>query len=66
MIKIIESLLGSFGIMVVGWATIPFAGYVAGVQITATQGFKMGLIFFVTRFLWLYALRFWFSKRWPR
>lgn len=58
----IESLLGSIGILIVGFWTIPLAGYFAGVEISGGAGMQMSLMFFVARFIWLYALRCIFSR----
>ncbi len=58
-----ESLIGSLGIMVFGWVSIPLVGYMAGVSITGSQGVKMSAYFFVLRLAWLYGLRLYFSGK---
>lgn len=52
-----EALLGSVGIMVVGFITIPFAGSIAGANITLEQASKMSAVFFMGRLMWLWLLR---------
>lgn len=61
----IEALTGSFVIASVGLITIPIAGWINGVDISATQGAGMGFIFFCTRPFGLYFVRYCF-KRWGK
>jgi hypothetical protein len=58
----LEPLLGSIGILLAGFLTIPLAAYFVGATVSAEQGFEMGLIFFVARFAWLSLLRLIFSR----
>lgn len=58
-----ESFIGSLGILVAGFLTIPIVGKLAGVEMTATQGVEMSAFFFIGRFVWLYALRVFFSNK---
>lgn len=60
--RAIEAFIGALGIAAVGWITIPFAAGVAGVSINTQQAMTMGAVFFVGRFLWLLAVRVFFSK----
>lgn len=55
--RFLEALLGSIGIMAVGFLTIPLAGHIAGVDISMAQASKMSAAFFLGRLLWLWALR---------
>jgi hypothetical protein len=57
-----EPLLGSGGILLAGFFTIPLAAYLTGASVTFAQGFEMSVMFFVARFAWLLALRFLFSR----
>jgi len=59
----VEPLLGSMGILLVGFVTIPLAAYFVGADISTAQGLEMGLIFFSGRFVWLLVLRLIFSKK---
>jgi hypothetical protein len=58
-----EAFAGSFMIAFAGLITIPIAGWINGVNISVTQGAGMGLIFFFTRPIGLYIVRYCF-KRW--
>jgi hypothetical protein len=58
-----ESLLGSIGILIAGYWTIPLIGYMSGVEIDGSAGLKMSIMFFIARFVWLYLLRRIFSGR---
>jgi len=58
-----EPLIGSLGILLAGFVTIPLAAYFVGANVSSAQGLEMGLIFFVGRFVWLSVLRLIFSKR---
>jgi len=60
---LIEPLLGSLGILLAGFLTIPLAAYFVGADVSTAQGFEMGLIFFAGRFAWLALLRLIFSKK---
>ena len=60
--KFLEALIGSTGIMLFGWLSIPIVGHLAGVEITTNQGVTMSAYFFVLRLLWLYALRRVFTR----
>jgi hypothetical protein len=60
---VLEPLLGSVGILIAGFLTIPLAAYFVGADISPEQGFEMGLIFFAGRFAWLALLRLIFSKK---
>jgi len=59
--KFAEALVGSMGIMLVGFLTIPLAGHVAGLRISSVQAFAMSWVFFILRLLWLLALRCYFE-----
>lgn len=61
----IEALTGSFVIAFAGLITIPIAGWINGVDISAIQGAGMGFIFFCTRPFGLYFVRYCF-KRWGK
>jgi hypothetical protein len=58
-----EALMGSLVIAFGGLITIPLAGAINGVTISTAQGAGMGAIFFFTRPLGLYIVRYCF-KRW--
>jgi len=60
--KAIEAFIGTLGIAIVGWITIPLAAAVAGVEIATGQAVVMSAVFFVGRFLWLFGVRVFFSK----
>lgn len=60
---ILEPILGSLGILIAGFATIPLVGKLAGADISMSQGLVMGLVFFILRFFWLLVLRLTFSKK---
>ena len=60
---VLEPLLGSWGILLAGFVTIPLAAYAVWAEVSAQQGFEMGLIFFIARFVWLYLLRLTFSRK---
>jgi hypothetical protein len=60
--KAAESFVGSAGILVVGFASIPLAAHFVGASISAPQGLGMGVIFFLARWLWLYAVRSFFER----
>jgi hypothetical protein len=62
---LIEAFTGSFVIAFGGLITIPLAGWINGVPISMSQGAGMGAIFFFTRPLGLYAVRYCF-KRWGK
>lgn len=55
--KALEAFFGSFGIFLFGFISIPFVGATFGVNMTNAQGAKMGIAFFVLRFMWLYLCR---------
>ncbi len=59
--KLLEAIVGSFGILLFGVISIPIVGALSGVAINLTQGAQMSAIFFVGRILWLYAVRRFFS-----
>lgn len=61
--KALEAFVGTFGIALVGWITIPLAASVAGVEMSTTQAVTMSAVFFVGRFLWLLAVRHFFHWR---
>lgn len=59
----LESLIGSFGIVLFGFISIPHIGGIYGVEITDLQGAQMSATFFVMRFGWLYFLRKVFDRK---
>lgn len=61
--KALEAFVGTFGIAVVGWLTIPLAARVAGAQIEPSQAVVMSAVFFVGRFFWLLAVRHFFHAK---
>jgi hypothetical protein len=56
-VKALEAFIGSFGILIFGFLSIPVAAAMVGAQVSASQGAQMSFIFFVLRFVWLYMLR---------
>ena len=60
--KALEAFIGSIGIALVGWLTIPLAAGMAGVNIDLHQAVIMSAVFFFGRFLWLLALRSVFER----
>lgn len=62
MYKLYESVIGSLGILIFGFITIPFAASVSGAQVSQVAAIKMSLLFFVGRIIWLYILRLSFDK----
>jgi hypothetical protein len=60
--KLLESVTASAGILLFSWLSIPAAAKVVGATVSTEQGVQMGLIFFVLRVVWLYALRCAFEK----
>lgn len=60
---LIESFVGSAGILVSGLVTIPLAAHLAGAEISIAASAKMSLLFFVGRWLWLGAVRYTFARR---
>jgi hypothetical protein len=58
-----EAAVGSAGLFVFGLVTIPLAGWVNGVDISMSQGAGMGVVFFGTRMIWLYMVRYFFRGR---
>jgi hypothetical protein len=57
-----EAFIGSFGILLAGMFTIPFAAHLSGVQMNLMQGAQMSALFFIGRFIWLYIVRVVFSR----
>lgn len=53
----LEAFVASAAILLFGFATVPLAGWAVGVVITPQQGAGMGLLFFVGRFVLLWAVR---------
>lgn len=64
--RALEALVGTVGIALVGWLTIPLAAAVAGVDISTGQAVTMSAVFFAGRFLWLLAVRHFFFSRGQR
>ena len=62
---VLEAFTGSFVIAFGGLVTIPLAGYINGANISFQQGAGMGFIFFFTRPIGLYIVRYCF-KRWGK
>jgi len=60
---VLESFIGSLGILVFGFLSIPLAAKWMGASITLDQGIGMSFIFFVSRFLWLLCLRSFFAHK---
>ena len=60
---LIEPLLGSAGILLMGFATIPLVASAVGASISMTQGAALSCIFFLARWAWLAALRGYFGGR---
>jgi len=61
--RALEAFIGSAGVTLFGFISIPLVASFVGVNITQKQGAMMGAIFFVMRFIWLYILRVVFSKK---
>lgn len=61
--RALEAFVGTVGIALVGWLTIPLAAAVAGVDISTGQALTMSAVFFIGRFLWLLAVRCVFHSR---
>ncbi len=59
--KLLEAIVGSFGILLFGVISIPIVGALSGVPINLAQGAQMSAIFFVGRIFWLYAVRYFFN-----
>jgi hypothetical protein len=59
---ILEPFIGSLGILVFGFISIPIVGHLSGAEIDLVSAVKMSFIFFIGRFIWLYILRQIFSK----
>lgn len=57
-----EALVGSLGILVASFVTVPLAAWLVGAHVTAAQGAGMGLLFFVLRFAWLWLVRVVFER----
>ena len=57
-----EALVGSAGILLAGFLTIPLAAHVSGAHVTVAQGVSMSVMFFFTRWIWLFLVRLWFSR----
>lgn len=53
----IESFVGSASILFFGFITIPLAGWLVGVSMSASQGASMSLLFFFGRWALLYCIR---------
>jgi len=60
---VLEAFIGSLGILVFGFLSIPLAAKWMGASITLDQGMGMSFIFFVSRFLWLLCLRAFFAEK---
>lgn len=54
---VLEAFVGSFGILIFGFVSIPLVGYFVGADITMDQGFGMSIIFFIARIFWLVIVR---------
>jgi hypothetical protein len=61
--KALEAFIGSFGILLAGFLTIPLAAHLVGGSLTIAQGAGMSLLFFVARWLWLYSVRVYFERK---
>lgn len=46
----IEALIGSQGLTLIGFATVPFVAWLSGASVSAWQGAQMGVYFAVGRF----------------
>ena len=57
----IESFIGSLGILLGGFVTIPLVGRMYGVKINWKQAVKMSITFFFLRWIWLFSVREFFS-----
>ena len=57
-----EAFVGSLGIFLAGFMTLPLAGFVAGVHVSMGQGAVMGLVLGVLRTIWFYVLRITWKK----
>jgi len=60
--RAIESFIGSAGILIVGFASIPVAADLVGASLSMPQGAGMGAIFFLARWCWLYIVRTIFDR----
>lgn len=58
----LEALVASLGILLAGFVTLPLAAWLVGAHLTAGQGAGMGVVLFVLRFAWLWAVRAGFDR----
>lgn len=58
-----ESMVGSAGILLAGFITIPLAARAVGATVTLEQGASMSILFFFGRWIYLFALRMWFQAK---
>jgi hypothetical protein len=64
-----RAIVGSLGILLAGFATIPLAAWVSGAHVDLVQGAKMSIIFFLGRIVWLYyvpPLVTWAKNKWSK
>ena len=52
-----EALVGSLGILLFGFVSLPVLAWLVGGSLTAGQGAIVGAILFFLRFLWLWGVR---------
>ena len=60
---IIESLIASSGIMVVGIFNIPLVASITGISVNIQQSIAMSAMFFAQRCVWLFFVRLYFEKK---
>ena len=60
--KALESFVGSASVLLFGFITIPLAGWLVGVSMSASQGAYMSLLFFTGRWALLYFIRGFFER----
>jgi hypothetical protein len=60
--KAAESFVGSAGILIVGFLSIPIAAWFVGANVSSMQGLGMGGLFFLARWAWLYIVRTTFER----
>jgi hypothetical protein len=58
----VEAMVGSLGILLFGFLSLPALAWLVGGSLTTGHGAVIGVILFVLRFLWLWAVRTAFSR----
>jgi hypothetical protein len=60
--NILEPIVATTGILIIGQWTLPLAAQMAGATMTRAQGLEAGVYLAVARFIGLYLLRLIFSR----